>query len=101
MDGNKFSSHRANYQQSGYYFFKIDVTTKGEQTFAISQKDERCYPRDTKHEYSNCRMILVKPTNGKDLSQGLEFIKGTKGLQERDTYLECGELNKGIYFLFV
>ena len=100
-NGYQFHSFKGNYQDSGYYLFKIDVTSKCEQTFAVSQKDERCYARNTNHEYSNCRVILVKSKNNKDLSSGLEFIRGTKGLQERDTYLECGELNKGVYFLYV
>lgn len=72
------------------------MTGKGLQTFAVSQKSERCYPAATTVEYSSCRVILVK-----DVGNKLEWVQGTTGNQERDTYLECGVLDKGTYFIFV
>lgn len=72
------------------------MTGNGLQTFAVSQKSERCYPKATTVEYSCSRVILVK-----DVGNKLEWVQGTTGNQERDTYLECGVLEKGTYFIFV
>ena len=35
------------------------------------------------------------------LSSQIEFIEGTKGYQERDTYIELKKLTKGKYYIFV
>jgi hypothetical protein len=38
--------------------------------------------------YSNCRIMVVRCEDG-ELNDGhLQFIKGTKGYQDRDTYVE-------------
>jgi len=50
------------------------VTGKGLQTFAVSQKSERCYPKSVTVEYSYNRCILVKEVAGK-----LEWVCGAIG----------------------
>ena len=57
--------------------------------------------RRSLYEYSNCRIIVVKLNNERDMSKGVTFIKGTKGYQERDAYLELPNLDKGVYYAYV
>ncbi len=35
------------------------------------------------------------------MSSEIEFMDGTKGYQERDTYIEFKKLSKGKYYVFV
>ena len=35
------------------------------------------------------------------MSSEIEFLEGTKGYQERDTYIELKKLRKGKYYIFV
>jgi hypothetical protein len=72
----------------------------GFQTISVSLKDERCYNRYSKYVYSNCRIIVVRSEDG-ELSGDLTFISGTKGYQDRDTYVEIQNCQKGKYFVFV
>ena len=66
-------------------------------TFGVSQKSDRCYPTNITTDYSCLRVILVKQNADKKL----EWVMGTTGNWERDTYLECDKLVKGTYFIFV
>lgn len=43
----------------------------------------------------------MKLTDAQGISSGVTFIKGTKGYQDRDTYIEVEDLEKGTYYLFV
>ena len=45
--------------------------------------------------------MLMKLNNSQDLSAGVTFIAGTKGLKERDTYIHVDGLDKGAYYLLV
>ena len=85
---------------------------EGHQTLALSQEDEKLFPKDSKFQYSNVRMIVMqepldlvrKPVTSESntfLSSELKFIEGTKGFQERDTYIELKKLKKGKYYVFV
>jgi len=44
---------------------------------------------------------MMKLTDAQGISSGVTFIKGTKGYQDRDTYIEVDDLEKGTYYLFV
>jgi hypothetical protein len=63
---------------------------EGHQTFTLSQVDEKIFPRDTKYQYSNVRMIVMKEPmhtmrqsvnreSNTFLSSEIQFIEGTKG----------------------
>lgn len=56
------------------------------------------FPRGTDHEYSSCRMILMRLNNGQDLEGGVTYIMGGKGYRERDFHLEVENLEAGTYF---
>ena len=102
-DNYTFNNFRVNINESsaGYHLVKIKIEADGEQTFSVSQKGERIFPRNTEYEYSSCRFIVLKSSNGENLDDGTEFIGGTKGYEERDTYIECGNIAAGIYFVYV
>lgn len=46
-------------------------------------------------------MILLKLNNGKDLTEGVTYITGNKGFEDRDAYLELKDLDLGTYYFFV
>jgi len=70
----------------------------GEVSFGVSQKSDRCYPRNIKTEYSCLRVILLKQNSA---TKKLEWVMGKTGNWARDTYLECDQLEKGTYFIYV
>jgi hypothetical protein len=75
-------------QHKEFHVFQLTVNDSGYQTISVSQKDERCFSRYSQYVYSNCRMIVVRCENG-DISGGdIQFMAGTKGYQDRDTYIE-------------
>lgn len=84
-----------------YNLIKLRVPKKGEHTFSVSQTGERMFARSKEYKYSSCRMILLKLNNGKDLSGGVTYIRGDKGYEDRDAYIELKELDLGTYYLFV
>jgi hypothetical protein len=63
-------------------------------------------PANSDYEYSNCRMILMKidldKTDIDDDGDNLEvdYIKGDQG-DDRDLHLECDNLKKGEYYVYV
>jgi len=44
--------------------------------------------------------MVLQLVNGTDLYGGVRFIKGGKGFEARDAYVECGELKQGTYYVF-
>ena len=56
--------------------------------------------RNSKFQNSNCRIMVLQLVNGTDLYGGVRFIKGGKGFEARDAYVECGELKQGTYYVF-
>ena len=44
---------------------------------------------------------MVRCDNGELQDGQIEFIKGTKGYQDRDTYVEIENCQKGKYYVFV
>ena len=65
----------------------MEIKTAGHHTVSVSQKDERCFHRNSGYEYNNCRFIIMKINNSQNLTSGVTFISGTKGYQDRDTYI--------------
>jgi hypothetical protein len=39
--------------------------------------------------------------NNENCDEGVEFIRGDKGFQQRDTYIELEKLDKGSYYIYV
>ena len=84
--------------QGDYGLFRVTIGRSGTHTFSVSHKGERMFPRNSGYQYSNSRLFLIR-LNGAGLSDGVEYIKGTKDLRERDVYLCCEDLQEGEYFL--
>ena len=100
-DSSEFSSIMVETKRE-FHVFQLNMVESGPQTIGVSQKDERCFDRYSNYMYSNCRVIAVRCENG-DLKAGgdLHFIQGTKGYQDRDTYIEIENCQKGKYYVFV
>ena len=47
------------------------------------------------------RIIVLKIINGIDLDGGVEWVNGTFLHFEKDSYLECDNLKKGTYKVYV
>ena len=88
-------------QRKDFHVFQLTVNDSGFQTISVSQKDERCFDRYSKYVYSNCRVMLVKCESGEINDGDIQFIQGTKGYQDRDTYIEIENCQKGKYYVFV
>ena len=88
-------------RKPGYHLIKMVIEGDGDQTFSVSQKGERMFPRRSEYEYSSCRVLVLRSSNGVDLSEGLDYVGGTRGYEERDTYVECGYTAAGVYYVYV
>lgn len=84
-----------------YNLIKVQVPASGEHTFSVSQTGERMFPRSKDYKYSSCRMILLKLNNSKDMSQGVTYITGSKGFEDRDAYVELKHIESGTYYFYV
>ena len=100
-NGFQFSHEKVKSNMYDFNLIKFQICDGGPQTISISQKDERCMNRRSLYEYSNCRIIVMKLLNNQDMKNGVTFLKGTKGYQERDTYIEFDNLNRGTYYAYV
>ena len=78
----------------------MKIDTPGEHTVSVSQFDQRCAPLNSQHEYTNCKIVVVRAVQG-SLDQGVVFIKGQKGFMDRDAYVELGEIGPGTYYICV
>lgn len=76
------------------------IDTAGEHTVSVSQFDQRCAPQESGHEYTNCKIVVVRTVAG-TLESGVVYIKGNKGFMDRDTYVELGEVGPGTYYVCV
>jgi len=56
------------------------------------------FAKDSGYEYSSARITLVKLA-AETFSKGALFIGGNSSVAQRDTYLECQDLEEGQYFL--
>ena len=59
------------------------------------------FSRDSGYQYSNVRMILMKSLSNETSDFSVRYVKGAKGILERDTYMELIDLEKGEYFCFI
>lgn len=87
--------------KDSYSLWSFNIEEAGMHTFAISQVCERMFPRDSGYKYSHVRMFLVKVDTEGDKLKIVKYVKGTAEVRERDTYLECDDLEAGEYMLFV
>lgn len=94
----QFSKRYLNHE---FYLIKMKVSRAGQHTFGVSQYGERLLPRGAQYKYANCIAYLVKAKRGTDSLDGCHFIGKKVTRQDRDTYIECGDLEKGTYFLYV
>lgn len=78
----------------------MKVTQPGAHTVSVSQFDERCAPLNSGHEYTNCKIIVVRTVGG-TLESGVVFVKGGKGFMDRDAYVELGDVGVGTYYICV
>ena len=76
---------------------KAKVGKRGLYTFSISQKDARMMSEadEDNYNYSETKLLLMKVNS--DGSK--EYIKGINKCWQRDTYLECQDLEAGEYLL--
>ena len=63
----------------------FEITKAGKYTFAVQFESE----------ITSCRMIIMK--QGKFMN----YISGTKGEKQRDTYIDLKNISIGKYFIFV
>lgn len=76
------------------------IDTPGEHTVSVSQFDQRCTPLDSGHEYTNCKVVVVRAVKGL-LEQGVTYIGGKKGFMDRDTHVELGRVGPGTYYVCI
>lgn len=76
------------------------ITQAGEHTVSVSQFDQRCAPLESGHEYTNCKVVVVRAVNGM-LEKGVVFVKGAKGFMDRDTHVELGNVGPGTYYVCI
>lgn len=100
VDHHNFASTKIKVSATGYHLIKMKVTQPGSHTVSVSQFDDRCAPLDSGHEYSSCKIVVVRTVGG-TLESGVVFVKGEKGFVERDAYVELGEIGVGTYYICV
>lgn len=59
------------------------------------------FDRDSNYKYANCRMIILKWKNERDPNAGFEYVCGSKGVEDRDAYIELKRLEKGTYYYYI
>lgn len=87
-------------QKTGDYVLQKVTIPAGTHTFSVTQRDQRNFHRKHPYTYSYCRSVLMKLENGKDLSEGVEFIGSHTGNRVRDANLEV-TVEAGTYAFFV
>ena len=48
-----------------------------------------------------CKSGLSEQEDAESLLENLVYVQGTQAPESRDTYMECSNLKKGVYFVFV
>lgn len=85
---------------TGYHLIRMKITQSGNHTISVSQFDKRCAPPEADHEYTNCKIVVVKTAKG-TFESGVTFVKGDKGFVDRDAYVELESISPGIYYICV
>ena len=98
VDGNKFSFEK---MKGSYGLLISKIDEPGVHTFSIAQMGERMVDRDSKYEYSDGRMIIMR-LNGQDPTnlEAVEYIAGTNNCYRRDIHLEVN-VKPGTYVVCV
>ena len=74
--------------------YKVTITTSGDYTFSVTQKDQRLFKKDSSYCYSKGSLFLMSTDGDEKI-----YIDGNAS-NRRDTYLECN-LEEGEYTLYV
>ena len=59
------------------------------------------FDRDSNYKYANCRMILLRWKNDNNANAGFEYVCGSKGVEDRDAYIELKKLERGTYYFYI
>ena len=94
------SQFRDRYKKPEYHLTRVKVDKKGMHTFAVSQFGNRLLPRKAEYKYANFIMYLVKETQVNNLC-GCTLVDAKITRQDRDTYIEVQNLDKGYYWLYI
>tara|TARA_B110000285_G_C15105152_1_gene607515 strand:+ start:374 stop:1507 length:1134 start_codon:yes stop_codon:yes gene_type:complete len=100
-DDYTFSSAKIRQDPNSFNLIKFKVASTGEHTLSVSQKGERMFDRDSAYKYANCRLIILKWKNDKNPNAGFEYVCGSKGVEDRDAYIELKKLDKGTYYFYI
>ena len=100
-DDYTFSSLKIRQDPNSFNLIKFKVASTGEHTLSVSQKGERMFDRDSAYKYANCRLIILKWKNDKNPNAGFEYVCGSKGVEDRDAYIELKKLDKGTYYFYI
>ena len=57
--------------------------------------------KNANYKYSSVRIIVVRVLNGTDIEGGVEWVGGTFQHFEKDSYLECDNLKKALYMVYI
>lgn len=91
---------RDRYKNSEYHLTRVKVNKKGTHTFAVSQFGQRLLPRRASYKYANAICYLVRENTSNSL-MGCTLVDAKITRQDRDTYLEVPNLDKGYYWLYI
>lgn len=94
------SQFRDRYKKPDFHLTRIKITQKGMHTFAVSQFGSRLLPRRAGYKYANCIAYLVKETQPNSLN-GATLVDAKITRQDRDTYIEIPNADKGYYWLYI
>lgn len=94
------SQFRDRYKKPDFHLTRIKVTKKGLHTFAVSQFGSRLLPRRAAYKYANCIAYLVRENQPNSLN-GATLIDAKITRQDRDTYIEITNADKGYYWLYI
>ena len=94
------SQFRDRYKHTEYHLARVKVSKRGFHTFAVSQFGSRLLPRRAGYKYANCIFYLVKENTSNSL-MGCTLIDAKITRQDRDTYIEVPDLDRGYYWLYV
>lgn len=94
------SQFRERYKRPDFHLTRIKVTRKGMHTIAVSQFGSRLLPRRAPYKYANCIAMLVQEHTSNSLS-GATLVDAKITRQDRDTYIEIPNMEKGYYWLYI
>ena len=90
---SQFSSLPVEQPEDQWSLVTLNISTSGHQTICVSQKKQ-----DGIDFFKDCIVIVLKYYHD---SGHIDYIKGKTGKNQKDTYITCGNLQKGTYLVFV